>query len=53
VEVPPQEVLSMNMVIETSVERRKEWVTPELKKVDIEQITATGLNPGADTDGNS
>ena len=26
------------------VETRKEWVAPELKKVDIEQITA--YNPG-------
>ena len=26
------------------VETRKEWVAPELKKVDIEQITAAGQN---------
>jgi hypothetical protein len=30
----------MDKVIDTSVETRKEWVAPELKKVDIEQITA-------------
>jgi len=40
----------MDKVIETSVEPRKEWVTPELKKVDIEQITATGGNLGSDSD---
>ena len=38
----------MDKVIETSVEPRKEWVAPELKKVDIEQITAFGGNPGGD-----
>jgi len=43
----------MDKVIAMSAEPRKEWVTPELRKVDIELITATGLNPGADTDGNS
>jgi hypothetical protein len=32
----------MDMVIEISVETRKEWSAPELKKVDIEQITAGG-----------
>ena len=26
----------------TNVESRKKWAAPELKKVDIEQITATG-----------
>ena len=30
------------------VETRKEWVAPELKKVDIEQITANGGNRFAD-----
>jgi hypothetical protein len=30
----------MDNVIEINVEPRKEWVAPELKKVDIEQITA-------------
>jgi hypothetical protein len=32
----------MNKVIDTSVETRKEWVAPELKKVNIKQITAYG-----------
>jgi hypothetical protein len=30
----------MNKVVEIIQETRKEWVAPELKKVDIEQITA-------------
>ena len=29
-------------------ETRKEWSTPELKKVDIEQITANGGGSGID-----
>jgi hypothetical protein len=33
----------MDNVIEHNVESRKEWAAPELKKVDIEQITAAGL----------
>jgi hypothetical protein len=32
----------MDAIIETSLEPRKEWVTPELKKIDIDQITAAG-----------
>jgi hypothetical protein len=39
----------MDNVIDTRVEPRKEWVTPELKKVDIEQITAGSSS--SDTDG--
>ena len=31
----------MAVSVETNVESRKEWTRPELKKVDIEQITAT------------
>jgi hypothetical protein len=27
-------------LIETSLEPREEWVTPELKKIDIDQISA-------------
>jgi hypothetical protein len=30
----------MDNVIVSNVEPRKDWVAPELKKVDIEQITA-------------
>jgi hypothetical protein len=33
----------MKNVIVSNVEPRKEWTSPELKKVDIEQITAAGL----------
>jgi hypothetical protein len=40
----------MDKVIDTNVETRKEWVTPELKKIDIEQITA-GDWWGRDSDG--
>jgi hypothetical protein len=29
----------LESLIETSVEPRKEWVAPELKKIDIEEIT--------------
>jgi hypothetical protein len=39
----------MNSFVETNVEPRKEWAAPELKKIDIEQITAagTGIAPDA------
>jgi hypothetical protein len=39
----------MDAFVETSFEPRKEWVTPELKKIDIDQITAAG--GGLNTDG--
>lgn len=32
----------MKNVDETNIEPRKVWVAPELKKIDIEQITAAG-----------
>ena len=39
----------MENVMETSVEPRKEWVAPELKKIDVEQITANDIGgPGGD-----
>ena len=38
----------MNKVVEIIQENRKEWSTPELKKIDIEQITAASGNPGSD-----
>ena len=34
----------MNKVVEIIQETRKEWSAPELKMVDIEQITAAGSN---------
>jgi hypothetical protein len=41
----------MEKVIENNVETRKEWAAPELKKVDIEQVTATGNSFFADLNG--
>ena len=40
----------MSKVVEIPQETRKEWSAPELKKVDIEQITASGLSIGSDSD---
>jgi hypothetical protein len=37
-----------NFVKTTNVEPRKEWVAPELKKIDVAQITAAGLSGGSD-----
>jgi len=39
----------MDEVVEAIQDPRKEWVTPELKKIDLEQITASGsINPSGD-----
>jgi hypothetical protein len=38
----------MDHVIETNDEPRKEWATPELKKIDVEEITAGGAGPTDD-----
>ena len=38
----------MESVAETRLEPSKEWVRPELKKIDIEQITAAGHAHNAD-----
>jgi hypothetical protein len=38
----PKRRLQMDNEIQSNVKPRKEWVAPELKKVDIEQITAGG-----------
>jgi hypothetical protein len=35
----------------SNVETKKTWVTPELKKVDIEQITAHNRSTGGDGGG--
>ena len=35
----------MNSLVGTPLQPRKEWSAPELKKIDIEQITATGTSP--------
>jgi hypothetical protein len=42
----------MNKVVEIIQETRKEWSAPELKKIDIEQITAAYFNPTDDGAGN-
>lgn len=39
----------MDAIVETSLEPRKEWVAPELKKIDIDAITAIGPENGADS----
>jgi len=39
----------MDAIVETSLEPRKEWVTPELKKIDIAVITAIGPFAGTDS----
>jgi hypothetical protein len=42
----------MDALVETSLEPRKEWVTPELKKIDIAVITAISPYPtGGDSQG--
>jgi hypothetical protein len=41
----------MDALIETSLEPRKEWATPELKKIDIAIITANGPFVNDDSQG--
>jgi hypothetical protein len=43
----------MDSLVETYVEPRKEWVAPELKKIDVEAITAASTGPEDDTAGQS
>jgi hypothetical protein len=38
----------MDVVVESNVEPRKEWSAPELKKVDVDEITAFGGTTGKD-----
>ena len=38
----------MDGSVKTNVEPRKEWVAPELKKIDIEQITEFNFGTGKD-----
>jgi uncharacterized membrane protein YgcG len=40
--------MQMEKVIEINQDSRTEWSTPELKKVDIEQITAFSGGGGSD-----
>jgi len=43
----------MDYVIETKDEPRKEWATPELQKIDLEEITASGTTGNVDSFGYS
>ena len=38
----------MENLVETNVEPRKEWAAPELKKIDVEEITAASSGSGGD-----
>ena len=38
----------MKILVDTSLESRKEWTAPELKKIDIDEITAGTLFAGDD-----
>jgi hypothetical protein len=42
----------MENILEEKFETRKEWITPELKKIDLEQLTAGGIT-GDDDGGES
>ncbi len=37
--------------IENTVKNKKEWLAPELKKIDVEEITANGFLNEDDGDG--
>jgi hypothetical protein len=41
--------MQMESLVETNFEPRKEWVAPELKKIDVEAITS--LDSGSGDDG--
>jgi hypothetical protein len=41
----------MQNLVETNVEPRKEWVAPELKKIDVEAITALSTSGSDDLGG--
>jgi hypothetical protein len=41
----------MENSVETKVEARKEWVAPELKKIGVEELTATSFSVGNDGNG--
>jgi hypothetical protein len=42
------EDVAMESMNETTAENRKEWLAPQLKKIDVEQITAAGGGSGED-----
>ncbi len=43
--------MQMESLVEVNVEPRKEWAAPELKKIHVEEITASLFSPGDDGDG--
>jgi len=43
-----EEGFAMENRVSDTVETRKTWVAPELKKVDVEEVTAVGAGPGGD-----
>jgi hypothetical protein len=49
----PQRRSQMENIVETALESRKEWAKPELKKIDIEQITAAGFYRSSDASSRS
>lgn len=38
----------MENLVDINVEPRKEWASPELKKIDVEEITAHGVSGASD-----
>jgi len=38
----------INSSVKASLETKKAWSTPKLQKIDIEQITATGIHANFD-----
>jgi hypothetical protein len=39
---------TLEIPVDVTVESKKEWTAPELKKVDVEEITANSNGGGAD-----
>lgn len=39
----------MENLVEVVLEPRKIWVAPELKKIDVEEVTAAGIDTGSDS----
>jgi hypothetical protein len=48
----PGECFTVENHIEKAVETKKEWTAPELKKIDVEEVTSHIFNLG-DNDGDS
>jgi hypothetical protein len=44
----PGECFTMENLTEEKIETKKEWTAPELKKVDVEEVTSHILNLGDD-----